>query len=204
MQCMRATWSMGVLTFLFLLSCKSQSSQESTGPSSVKVEVEEEASMAAYSAAGQDFWIDRFEVSRLTETRLDVRQGLMPVSDVSFEDAEELCKERGLRICKLHEWKLACLGRAGLTYGYGASEEQGYCNVGGDQVEPAGFRVNCRSGSRVYDMVGNVGEWVFDERVSRPVVVGGSYLDGKGASCYSANYASPGLKEKDVGVRCCK
>lgn len=162
------------------------------------------AEQAAFAVGGESFWIDRFEVAEVGEGRYAVRQGLMPVTSISFEQARSVCKGRGMRICQLREWKLACIGSNGWQFGYGASSKKGYCNLDGQQLEPTGYRIKCLSESRVHDMVGNAAEWVIDSRVERPVIAGGSYRGASTENCFSAVYAAPGLREKDVGVRCCK
>ncbi len=194
----------GFLLSGFLLTCRAGTVETTRQQNSTEEPSEADSSLAAFSMAGETFWIERFEVSQISTKEFLVRQGLVPVTGINYAEAKEICEARGLRICRLQEWKLACLGRSGHKFGYGSAEERSYCNVKGKGIEPTGYRVKCKSGTRIYDMVGNAGEWVFDERVDRPVVAGGSYADDPGVSCYTTVYSSPGLRELDVGVRCCK
>lgn len=58
----------------------------------------------------------------------------------------------------------------------------------------------------LYDLVGNVAEWVEDDDTGAGVAIGGSWSSGKdGLACDSVDTnKKPGDKHNDVGFRCCK
>ena len=75
-------------------------------------------------------------------------------------EAEAHCAARAGRLCTEREWETACRGPHGLRYPYGATFQEGRCATGLAVPIEAGLRVACRSGYGVYDMSGNVAEWV--------------------------------------------
>ncbi len=117
--------------------------------------------------------------------------GTYPQAYVSRIEAASACEAAGKRLCSYGEWRRACQGSRGQAYPYGVSERKGVCNSGKDHLfgrifgsnprnwvhsafnspqlnkEPgfltkAGEMTQCRSEDGVYDMLGNVHEWVSD------------------------------------------
>lgn len=195
-----------LIFFIFLVFGCTGTIQQSKATS---VPVESAASlnlreMVALSIAGHSFFIDRFEVSKIDKNQYLVRRSLLPVQNVSFLEAEAICNNRGLRICTVNEWKSACLGPHGYKFGYFTEQKKEFCNVDSESVEPGGYRINCTGGYSVYDMVGNLAEWVIDNQINQPVLAGGSYKDREKSNCFNMNYNSKLHKDETTGVRCCK
>lgn len=119
------------------------------------------------------------------------RAGEFPQAYVSRIEATQACENAGKRLCSYGEWRRACQGAQWKTYPYGHSERRGMCNTGKEHLfgkvfgsnprnwvhsafnspelnkEPgfltkAGEMPMCRSEHGIYDMVGNVHEWVSD------------------------------------------
>ena len=142
-----------------------------------------------------------------------------PVEMVSWDDCVRFCETAGLRLPTEAEWEYAC--RAGTTGAYA-----------GDLASMAWFRHNSGSQSRpvrqrrpnawgLYDMHGNVWEWVEDayapypaeggtEEPARTAEGGSRVLRGGGwffdaSNCRSANRlptgGPPGLKTRYFGFR---
>lgn len=133
--------------------------------------------------------------------------GVRPQAYISRVEAEAACENAGKRLCSVQEWYSACRGAANTTYPYGAVYEPGRCNVGkphlltqffGDNprawkydehfndprldqldgfLEATGYRTGCVSSYGVYDMVGNLHEWVGD-RVDRSLAAKIPLQDG--------------------------
>jgi hypothetical protein len=57
--------------------------------------------------------------------------GVIPQAYVSAEQAQDACKAVGKRLCQPIEWRAACAGNEGYTWGYGPSRVAGKCNDAG-------------------------------------------------------------------------
>ena len=125
------------------------------------------------------FCIDRYEWPDRPGTKPDVA--------MDWIQANALCKAAGKRLCTDTEWTLACEGQEHLPYPYGYARNAQACNVDRpyiipdddkwanprtrpeeilrlDQRDPSGSRESCVSPYGVYDMTGNVDEWVVNEK----------------------------------------
>jgi len=92
------------------------------------------------------------------------RQGAYPWRHVSQHDARQLCSRVGKRLPTAGEWYMAALGTSDPDGAYGLDG----CNVArnrADGVAPTGGGMRCVSDSGVYDMIGNMWEWVDEEVV---------------------------------------
>jgi hypothetical protein len=124
------------------------------------------------------FCIDRFEYPN--------KQGEKPVVMKSWNQAAATCESEGKRLCKDTEWTLACEGSERLPYPYGTKRDSNACNIDKPhpdvnekalgnpatrdaevnrlwQGETSGSRSQCVSSYGVFDMTGNVDEWVVNE-----------------------------------------
>jgi len=118
--------------------------------------------------------------------------GLFPQGYISRVEASAACKKAGKRLCSRNEWVRACQGKRGWTWPYGARGKMGKCNNGKVHLlskmfgaqgrnwkydehfnspqlnqEPGflakgGEYAECVSPDGVFDMVGNLHEWVSD------------------------------------------
>lgn len=96
----------------------------------------------------------------------------MPVPDVSWTQAKQMCEQKDKRLCKEEEWLFACEGEEMLPYPYGYGRNPVLCNfeiysdlVGSnnklkDHRKPADSNPLCISPFGVRNMVGNIDEWV--------------------------------------------
>jgi formylglycine-generating enzyme required for sulfatase activity len=126
--------------------------------------------------------------------------GHLPDTGVSFTEAMEACRARGLRLCGLAEWRAACAGPDGAAWPYGAAAERGACNTGSrSAIVATGSFARCRSASGAYDLAGNVAEWLADGTIA-----GGSAIDGSDGRCDAPlRTTSEAARFADVGFRCC-
>lgn len=124
------------------------------------------------------FCIDRFEWPN--------KAGEKPIVMKTWFEAADACKSVGKRLCGDSEWTLACEGQERLPYPYGYNRNAEACNIDKPhpdvneralanpltrdaevarlwQGESSGARESCVSPFGVYDMTGNVDEWVVNE-----------------------------------------
>jgi formylglycine-generating enzyme required for sulfatase activity len=85
--------------------------------------------------------------------------GVRPSACISWFQANQACRLSGKRLARNDEWQAAAQGTPDPGTDNGTSD----CNISavGDAVN-TGSRVNCKSSWGVFDMVGNVQEWVAD------------------------------------------
>jgi hypothetical protein len=137
------------------------------------------------------FCIDRFEYPG---------RGATPKTRVSWFQAKKICASKGKRLCEQKEWRRACGGK----YPYGRKWDADRCNTADEDgfersISKAGSFKKCRSRSGAYDMVGNVHEWVAEQRIA-----GGGFESGEDvASCRYSSPKSPASSAGYIGFRCC-
>jgi formylglycine-generating enzyme required for sulfatase activity len=125
------------------------------------------------------FCIDKYEWPN--------QPGVKPVVAVDWDQARDQCTAAGKRLCMDQEWTLACEGQERLPYPYGYTRNADACNIDRpyilpdndkyadpktrteeiarlDQRDPSGARESCVSPYGVYDMTGNVDEWVVNSK----------------------------------------
>ncbi|MBI4509150.1 MAG: SUMF1/EgtB/PvdO family nonheme iron enzyme [Deltaproteobacteria bacterium] len=135
------------------------------------------------------FCIDMFEAPG---------QGHLPLANVTLDEAREACSKAQKRLCTEEEWERACRGEEGASYPYGHAYKPNQCNAGAGHVARAGAFPECKSRLEVYDMVGNVAEWVEEGTVR-----GGAVGDEDGARCSRLRKRRPNAPSRRVGFRCC-
>jgi formylglycine-generating enzyme required for sulfatase activity len=95
------------------------------------------------------------------------KEGTIPWTNISQNQAQLACAKAGKRLPSPREWYLASLGTPDKSEGW--TKDDCNLNKNWDQNPgPTGSGKNCKSSFEVYDMIGNVWEWV-----------GGSVVDGK-------------------------
>lgn len=154
----------------------------------------------------------------------------LPVSLVTFPDAERYCRFRGARLPSETEFERAARGVAGRRYPWGDlyhSRAANHGRVGWDatddqdgfaELAPVGSYPSGRTPDGLLDLAGNVSEWVQDlyapsytrqlagmAGATLRVVRGGDYLSPapflRGAA---RRAAEPSVREPFVGFRCAR
>lgn len=173
--------------------------------------------------------MDRFEAPN--------EEGTKPFAGLTAIEGEAWCSNRGKRLCSESEWMKACQGRAKQNYPYGPKYERSRCNDDKtwkapnwelisiypapagkaeidrlNQADLSGSRTGCVSEDGVYDLTGNVVEWVtrsYPNRTNNKHVMKGCYWVGCSEitppSCSYINLAHAGtFRSYEAGFRCCK
>jgi formylglycine-generating enzyme required for sulfatase activity len=160
------------------------------------------------------------------------QKGALPVVMLRFTEAEEKCKSAGKRLCSEFEWELACEGARQSPWPYGWKQAPGACNsdkpyraydeakINSDDVTVRSREVarlwqgagsgefpNCVSPFGVFDLVGNVEEWVTTSRPQWPYRSGlkGGYWSKPWSGCRGTNEShGVNFRYYEIGFRCCK
>jgi hypothetical protein len=142
---------------------------------------------------GPGFCVDVYEFPNKKDTR--------PTAVEDHQKAVTLCWEEGKRLCTKNEWRRACRGMQGNKFPYGAVYHPSKCvtkppKAEAPPVQKSGSWAECRSEEGVYDLSGNMAEWV-----KEGVLVGGSgTLTGDDTACAAEGRGgSPAY----YGTRCC-
>ena len=120
--------------------------------------------------------------------------------NIEYDDAKKACAQRGMRLCEPDEFERACRGERRASYPYGSRMDPKKCNAkrsGEHKAVPGGAYAECVSAAGVFDMAGNVAEWVAGEGIR-----GGSFDTGDGR-CSNRDHRSTSRAYHDVGYRCC-
>jgi hypothetical protein len=140
--------------------------------------------------------------------------GAIPTSNVTRDEAEQLCAGKGKRLCTELEWERACKGPDNASYEYGDTYRASACGTGIAPEEaahrPAGEHALCKSGFGVADMHGGVWEWTDSpwgrgaKERSLGVLRGGNAVAGELVGrCANAIGRPTGKRQTTMGLRCC-
>ena len=153
------------------------------------------------------YWIDALPYPN--------ESGAIATSNVSREEAEQLCAAQSKRLCTELEWEHACKGAANATYEYGDAYAADKCGTGVTIEEaarrPSGDRIACKSDYGAREMHGGPWEWTDSpwgrgrNKDDLGLLRGGNALAGELVGrCANAIGRSPSTKSPTMGFRCCK
>ena len=175
----------------------------------------------------QRFCMDRYEWPN--------HKGELPALLVSWTDAKKECEKIGKRLCTEDEFNFACEGEAMLPYTYGYVRDASKCSIDKqyrkrekkllkyeaclkkpeckkeleklDQRLPAGAMPACVSPFGVYDLNGNINEWVFrpkEKPPNRSGLKGGWWGPVRGRCRPTVGFHKEEDYGYEEGFRCCK
>lgn len=174
-----------------------------------------------------DFCIDKYEYPN--------RQGAHPPWMVSWYDAESTCRSLGKRTCWDWEWMAACEGPEETPFPYGWERDNTKCNIDNlwidprlklmynkdkdialkelsrlDQSVPSGSMPGCVSPFGVFDLTGNMDEWVTrtkrndKEKSEWAGLKGGAWGHVRNACRPMTTSHPPDFTYYFITFRCCK
>jgi len=146
----------------------------------------------------KEFCIDIYEFPNIAAEK--------PRMKNEWYGAKDICEKQGKHLCSDQEWEKACKGPENLRYPYGNQYDPNKCNTESGKYSLLGAYKECVSGYGVYDMSGNMKEWMSSEQL-------GAYLNMRGGSyeskdrdsrCAAHRRVIPFGSKSEYGFRCCK
>lgn len=163
------------------------------------------------------------------------KKGELPRLLISWTEAKKTCESLGKRLCTEDEYNFACEGEAMLPYTYGYARDASKCNIDKayrkrekklstydkcmkkpqckaelerlDQRLPAGSMPECVSPFGVYDLNGNINEWVYrpgKKYPDRSGLKGGWWGPVRGRCRPTVGFHKEDDYGYEEGFRCCK
>ena len=190
-----------------------------------------EASLVEVASDGEKAF-SPFESPTNRNVRAVTHEGATPQGYISRDQADRACRASGKRLCTEDEWATACRGDPPHTFPYGNVRIKGACNDSGisplhvfyaeapetyqskpmndprlnqqpNTLARAGAFAQCTNGYGVFDMVGNLHEWIMSDH---PTFRGGYYqdthLNGDGCA-YRTTAHMASYHDYSTGFRCC-
>jgi hypothetical protein len=187
-----------------------------------------EASLIEVTPDGAEVPFSPYAAPNGRAVRAVSQPNVIPQAHISMVEAQRACKASGKRLCHAAEWKTACKGPEKTTYPYGNKHVANACvdtdrsspvrklhggvynsknmndpalNQQPNTLEPTGTTSTCTNAYGVYDMVGNLHEWLDDKAFH-----GGYYLDTKinREGCdYNTTAHAASYYDYSTGFRCC-
>jgi formylglycine-generating enzyme required for sulfatase activity len=156
----------------------------------------------------EGIWMDRFEFPN--------QANQVPMTNVDWQQASELCKQNGKNLCSTQIWEYAC--NNGIASSQAAPRNHSECNIGNNNVIESSTSSKCQTKDGVVNLIGNVWEWTRDEmtvpefQVDRSIpwkeIRGGSFFsDSMKAQCtplLGYPLSPSNLKVNSLGFRCCR
>ena len=142
----------------------------------------------------------------------------LPMTNVSWTQANQLCQQHGKRLCSVREWEYGCTGGQNWRYSYGDSYIANICAIQQSQMVASGEFWGCISPLGIQDLTGNVWEWTStpfnalalknDPNEELMEIRGGSWFSDERKALCRPNDGYPVVDKNslfpDLGFRCCR
>lgn len=178
--------------------------------------------MVPLQVAGETVWMDAVEGSLDDAGRAASVAGVAP-GQVTWHGARSACRAAGKRLCTAAEWRTACSGTEpvdddgtgsalddfleGRLYPYAEHHRANWCYDGGNRekskARTTGRMAACRTPEGIFDLAGNVAEWVGSDPDSAALLGGHFYLGDKAHCGALYDVFGTGLSNPTTGFRCC-
>lgn len=156
------------------------------------------------------FWIGQTEVTQRAYEKVMgnnpslYRGATRPVDRVGWNQAKKFCESVGMRLPTEVAWEYAARGRTSSAR-YGPLDDTAwYDGNSNDQTHDVASKLPNSYG--LYDMLGNVWEWVQDAYGYEPnkrILRGASFYNpGKEVRVWNRLWATPDTAHRDMGFRC--
>lgn len=155
------------------------------------------------------FWIGRTEVTQAAYRRVmhtDPSRypgATRPVDSVGWTDATEYCRRIGMRLPTESEWEYAAYGGTSALPQKPLADLAWYDPNSNDETHPVATKLS--NGYGLFDMLGNVWEWVQDPGIEpgEHILKGGSFYNiARDLRIAGRLSAPPDLRHRDIGFRC--
>jgi formylglycine-generating enzyme required for sulfatase activity len=155
------------------------------------------------------FWIGRTEVTQAAYKRVmnadpsRYKGANLPVDSVGWADATAYCERVGMRLPTESEWEWAAYGGTAELPKNQLGQLAWYDTNSNDSTHPVATKLP--NGYGLYDMLGNVWEWVEDagRGPGEHVLKGGSFYNIARDVRVSGRMSSPPeIRHRDMGFRC--
>lgn len=161
------------------------------------------------------FCMDKFEWPNV--------EGSFPQIGMTGFQAEKMCRDQGKRLCSESEFNFACEGEDMLPYTYGYVRDASSCNIDKQwrdytkysrsqwdklyQAVASDSKSKCVSPFGIYNLNGNVDEWVGSESpMGYRIVLKSGYFGPIRARCRPStrSHNPQTFSFYQIGFRCCK
>jgi len=155
------------------------------------------------------FWIGRTEVTQAAYMRVihadpSYYNGAdLPVDRVGWTDATTYCSRIGMRLPTESEWEYAAYGGTAVVPKEPLASLAWYDANSNDSTHTVATKLP--NGSGLWDMLGNVWEWVQDagKEPGEHILKGGSFYNTSRDVRVSGRLSAPrDLRHRDIGFRC--
>ncbi len=175
--------------------------------------------------AARTIHVEAFAIDRLEETvgqacavlgadpRCGGNDAARALSNVAHDEAGRLCAAKGGRLPTEDEWMVAAMGDRGRRYPWGDTGAvcrraawglaSGPCAEGATGPDTVGAHPDGRTPTGIYDLAGNVDEWVCSPPGCRPVARGGSWKTSLATDLRTwLGRETNGAADPTIGFRC--
>ncbi len=157
---------------------------------------------------GTRFWLGQTEVTQSAYEKVignnpSLYKGAdRPVDRVGWMDAANYCSEVKMRLPTEAEWEYAARGGTSAPRYQGVDTAAWYDRNSEDQTHPVAQKAPNEYG--LYDMLGNVWEWVQDSfGDNKEILRGGSFYNlARELRVSNRLWAPPDTRHRDMGFRC--